>query len=429
MALAIYGTGITRGTAIGRVHIARRNHFDVAEQSIPKDAIEAEVHRFRQAVRQARNELATIRDRVAGTVPADIVEFIDTHGLMLEDSSLTEAPVQVIRERSCTAEWALQVQRNQLAAVFDGMEDPYLASRVDDVDQCVSRILRILAEGASSNNEEGDSRSLDGLIVVADDMAPADLTMMHHGGIAGLVTEHGGPLSHTAILARSLKIPTAMGVHRARTLLKEGERIIIDGDRGIVIAHPPRSVQQHYAVRLKQAESRRKRLHRNRHKPAISRDGETVLLQANVDIPGDLELLKDSGADGIGMYRSEYLFMNRSAPPDEEEQFEAYRRVIESMRGKPVTLRTARVHQRTASNTDSHAVQLPGIVQGPWTGSGSGPRVASRGTNAGRLHSTGRHDRSTGCGSRSPDLRQAPGFPVHRHQRPDPVHPRHRSYR
>jgi phosphotransferase system enzyme I (PtsI) len=342
LALAVYGIGATRGIAIGRVHIAQHHRVDISQQSIEKARIEDEVKRLHKAVRQARKQLQDIRDRLPGSTPAEISEFIDTHVLMLEDGALTDGPAQLIREQRCNAEWALQMHRDRLAAVFEDMEDPYLASRIDDVDHVIARVQNVLTGATSQDLEANDieDASYEGMVLVVDDLAPAELTLLHHRGMIGLVTEHGGPLSHTAILARSLKIPTALGVRHARQLLIEGERVIIDGERGIVLAKPPRSVQQHYRERLKAADKHQKSLLKIRNKPAITRDGRVVQLQANVDLPRDLELLKDSGADGIGLYRTEYLFMNRTSPPDEEEQFDAYASVVSALPDRPVTLRT-----------------------------------------------------------------------------------------
>jgi len=339
MTLVLHGLGISRGIAMGLAHIARRNRLEVSERRVAGDEVEAEVQRFRRAVRQAQSELGDIRQRIPAGTPSEIFEFIDTHALMLEDGTLIDPPAQMISELKCNAEWALQAQRNRLASVFETMEDPYLASRMDDIDQVVERIQRALTAALEGATEVA-SRNYRGIILVADDLAPADLTLLHHKGIAGLVLEHGGSLSHTAILARSLKIPTAMGVGHARQLLLEGESLILDGERGLVLAKPPRPTQKHYRDRIQQESARLDRLKKVRRLKSVTKDRQRVCLQANVDLPSDLERLDGSGAEGIGLYRTEYLFMNRQSPPDEEEQFEAYAQVINALQGRPVTIRT-----------------------------------------------------------------------------------------
>ena len=339
MTLALHGIGISRGIAMGDAHIAQRNRLEVSERRVADKEIEHEVHRFRTAVRQAQKELREIRQRIPGSTPAEIFEFIDTHALMLEDSALIDPPAQMITALKCNAEWALQAQRNRLAAVFEAMDDPYLASRMDDIDQVVERIQKALSTPKASA-DSSNSRNFRGIILVADDLAPADLTLLHHKGILGLVLEHGGPLSHTAILARSLKIPTAMGVHHARQLLLEGESLIVDGERGLVLAKTPRAIQKHYRERIQRDLESQRKLKKVRHLKAVTKDRQHIILQANVDLPSDLDQLQGSGFDGIGLFRTEYLFMNRQSAPDEEEQYQAYASVINAMQGRPVTIRT-----------------------------------------------------------------------------------------
>ncbi len=337
MALAIYGMPIAHGIAVGKAHIAEHTQLEIAEHRIKPRQIEDEIKRFRRAVLDARAELARIAERIPANTPREVFEFVDIHRLMLEDSSLSEAPESIIKEQSCNAEWALQVQRNHLATVFDDMDDPYLASRLEDVDQVITRIQKFLA--ASDQPRKGTA-SYRGLVLVADELSPADLSLIYYEGVAGLVVEHGGPLSHTAILARGLKIPTVMGIPHARQMLSEGEPLIVDGDRGVVVGQPGRLIRQHYRARLKATEARASSLKRLRKLPCQTQDGTTVLLQANVDLSDDARLLHDAGADGIGLFRTEYLFMNQTGTPSEDEQYRAYREIVEAMKGKPVTIRT-----------------------------------------------------------------------------------------
>ena len=266
MALAIYGMGVSRGIALGAAHLARRNRLDVQEHLIPADQIKREIKRFRKALQESRDELQLIRKRLPTSTPAEIAEFLDIHVLMLEDSSLIEGPIKIMHELSCNAEWALNVERHRLKKIFDDMDDPYIRSRMDDVDQVIDRVQNRLHERADSQDDPGGS--YEGRVLVADDVDPADLLLLHHQGIAGLVTELGGALSHTAILARSLKIPAVMGLHNASSLVAEGEALVVDGDHGVVMVAPAREILRHYKERLRIIQRRQEGLSRIRDEPA-----------------------------------------------------------------------------------------------------------------------------------------------------------------
>ena len=336
MTMVSHGIGVSRGIAIGKAHIARRNQLEITQRTITHEHVEREVKRFRNAVVEARRELRQVKEKIPSSTPAEILEFIDAHVLMLEDGALTDPPVQIIRDEECNSEWALQVHRNRLAAAFDDMDDPYLASRIEDVDQVISRIQRQL-EGEKDKEHHHD---YEGIVLIADDLAPADLTLLHHEGLTGLITEFGGPLSHTAILARSLRIPAAMGIRHARQIVREGEQVIVDGQRGIIIADSSRSVVGFYRGRLKDEQNRLATLKQLKRIHSRTRCGTPIRLEANVDLPDDIALLDAEELDGVGLYRTEFLFMNRGCAPDEDEQFEAYKQIVDRMEGKPVTIRT-----------------------------------------------------------------------------------------
>ena len=337
MTLCVSGLGIATGVALGDARVLEQRRLEVMERSLGSDEIDGEIARYRAAVLHARTQLRQIREQVVHRAPAEIAEFVDTHALMLDDTSLTEAPVDIIRSRCCNAEWALQLHRDALASAFQAMNDPYLRSRVEDVDQVVDRILVGLR---TQQPETGGDVDYAGTILVADDLPPAEVALMHQSGVAGLVTEHGGPLSHTAILARSLRLPAVVGVHHARTIFSSGEELIIDGDRGLVMADAHARVRKHYQARQRADQRRLRNLTRLRNKPAVTRDGTPIKLRANVELPQDLDRLAEAGADGIGLYRTEFLFMNRTDAPSEDEQYEAYRHVISALEGASVTIRT-----------------------------------------------------------------------------------------
>jgi phosphotransferase system enzyme I (PtsI) len=339
MTFTIHGIGVSRGIVVGRVHMLERDQLDVQEYTIAKDHINGEILRLQNAITGARLQLRAIREHVPKTTAADIAAFIDTHLLMLEDSSLTQEPVRLIAELRCNAEWALKLQRDALVAVFDEMEDPYLRTRRDDVDHVVNRIQRILANQIPAKHEMPDSRLRD-LVILADDLTPADTVLMQHHGIAAFITEYGGPTSHTAILARSLGIPAIVGAHQARRYIRDDDVVIIDGGSGVVIIEPDNIILNYY--RDKQAEEGRylAELSKLKEAPAITRDGVKIKLQANIELPTDFDAVRRVGAEGIGLYRTEFLYMNREHLPDEDEQYECYAEVLRALNGIPVTIRT-----------------------------------------------------------------------------------------
>jgi phosphotransferase system enzyme I (PtsI) len=335
----LHGVSASKGVAIGKVHIVERGLLDVSEQSIKPSRVKNEVARFRRAIKSARDELKAVKTKIPPDTATDISAFIDTHLLMMEDSALTKAPVKYIQNKHCNAEWALKIQRDALVSVFEAMDDPYLRTRKDDIDHVVNRIQRILLKRNKPSRGRNE-QSFSGRIVFADDLTPADTVLMQHQGVEAFLTEFGGPNSHTAILARSLRIPAVVGLHNARVYLRDEETVIIDGRDGVVIADPDPTTIRHYEKRRREMERQliaRKKL---RNAPVVTTDGEPIMLQANVELPSDMDAAYQVGAAGIGLYRTEYLFMNRDEPPEEEEQYEACLKIANALRGAPVTIRT-----------------------------------------------------------------------------------------
>ena len=339
MSIAISGTGVSRGIAIGKVHRLELGEVEVYEAAIPKQLVEDEVARFRRAVRTARQQLKAIRNSIPETTRMDISDFIDTHLLMMEDSMLTAAPVELIREHQCNAEWALKSQRDALAAVFDEMDDPYLRTRKDDVDHVVTRIQHILT-GQHTHTDPQDNEQLRGAIVVAHDLTPAETALLHHQGIAGFVTESGGPLSHTAILARSLGLPAIIGTHETPPEIRDGDTVVLDAMEGTLLAEVDEPTLKLYHRRQRDENKRRSKLKRLKNEPAVTIDGTHIQLLANVELREDVLAARRAAADGIGLYRTEFLFMNRDDIPDENEQLQQYLSVIRTLKGLPVTIRT-----------------------------------------------------------------------------------------
>jgi phosphotransferase system enzyme I (PtsI) len=270
MTLALSGIGVSKGVAIGRAFLLIRELPEIIEASVSPEHVPLEIERYRRAMRIERAKLAEIKHRIPPDTPAEIASFIDTHLLMLDDAMLSEAPVRIIREQQCTAEWALKVQRDRLVNVFDEMEDPYLRTRRDDVDHLIKGIQRILMRIEHGDDGVRAQATWRDRIVVAEDLTPADTILMQQQGIAGFITEVGGPMSHTAILARSLGIPAIVGVHGVQRYLKDFETLIVDGDQGLVLAGVDKKQLALYRRKRREQRRRRAQLEALRVGPAVT---------------------------------------------------------------------------------------------------------------------------------------------------------------
>jgi len=335
---SMQGIGVSRGIAISKVHIIEHNQQETHEYHIGENTSQ-EIARFRIAVSLARQQLCSVREHIPIDTPGNISSFIDTHLLMLEDPALTKEPINIIRERQCNAEWALKLQRDALVSVFEEMDDAYLRTRKDDVDHVVNRIQRILLDQGMKAHEIPDTH-LDGYIIVANDLSPADTVMMQHKKIAAFVIEHGGPTSHTAILARSLGIPSIVGVRRAVSYIHEEDMLIVDALEGVVLINPAETILSYYRQKHLEQIQYQAQLINLKEAPAISKDGIKIDLYANIELEKDYEFVQKVGAQGVGLYRTEHLYMNRDAPPGEEEHYLAYIKVMKTLGNIPITLRT-----------------------------------------------------------------------------------------
>ncbi len=348
MSIQVFGMQVSRGVAIGRAVLVASSRIDVAHYFVAADQIEAEVDRLRRARDTVATELAALKLDMPADAPAELPAMIDVHLMLLHDETLAAATRGWVRERHYNAEWALSAQLEVLARQFDEMEDVYLRERKADVEQVVERLLRELARSDQRARAGGiappsprDFAGEDPLVLVASDISPADMLQFKRSVFTGFVTDVGGRTSHTAIVARSMDIPAVVGTREASRLIRQDDWVVIDGDAGIVVVDPSPIVLAEYRFRQRQSELERARLDRLRHTPAVTLDGEAIELLANIELPDDAATALEAGAVGIGLFRSEFLFMNRNGNlPDEDEQFEAYRNVVVAMRGLPVTIRT-----------------------------------------------------------------------------------------
>ena len=336
MSIYISGIGVSKGIAIGEAYVLVREQFDARQISLPASEVDSEIKRFKTALALANKQLHDIKKKIAKNTADDIVVFIDTHLLMMEDPAFDEGTIINIKEHLCNAEWALKMQGERLVQVFDEMEDPYLRTRKDDVLHIVKRIQLALA----GNKENKGSASYKGKIIVTDDLTPADTIMMQHQKIAGFITEFGGPLSHTAILARNLGIPAIVGLHHARQLIHRGDTLIIDGSSGVAINTPDdKSLKFYHAV--KRSEFAKRNLLKNLSgKPAVTLDKKQITLHGNIDRPLDIKIIKKYDDTGVGLYRTEMLFIELNQWPDQATHFNTYKRAVKALNGKPLTIRT-----------------------------------------------------------------------------------------
>lgn len=310
MSVTLTGIGVSRGIAIGKVHILERGQPEVIEKAIPVTHIEDEVHRFQRALETAQEQLRNIRTRIPDSTPAGIAAFIDTHLLMLKDSALVDVPIDTIRNQQLNAEWALKLQRDALVNIFEEMDDAYLRTRKDDVVHVVNRILRILLN--QSNQPHDGVTALKDHIIIADDLTPADTILLQHQKILAFITEYGGPLSHTAIMARSLRIPAIVGVHDSRKTFSNDETIIVDGKQGVILADIDEDILAYYRQKQQQESSYYLSLNILKGKAAVTQDEIPISLQGNIELPEDIESVNDVSASGVGLFRTEFLFMNRT---------------------------------------------------------------------------------------------------------------------
>jgi len=333
----LHGAGVSGGIAIGRAHLVSTARLEVAHYEIAPQGIEAEIERFDRATAQVHGELAALQTSMPAGALAEIKAILSLHAMLLKDANLSSVPRDLIRNRRCNAEWALVLQMDYLTSQFEGIEDPYLRERKQDIVQVVERVLKAMlgtghAPSAPSHEED--------LIVVAHDLSPADMILFKQHQYAGFVTDLGGVTSHTAIVARSLNIPAIVGLHHARSMIREGEAVIVDGREGVLIVNPGEQVLEEYRERSRAIGIERQKLKRLRTARSATMDGVAVELQANIELPQDVKEVKEAGAAGIGLFRSEFLFLNRDDLPSEDEQFEAYRKVADAMDGRTVTIRT-----------------------------------------------------------------------------------------
>ena len=381
MTFSIHGLAVSRGVAIGRAVIVASSRVDVAHRLVAPHEIESEIERLRQARKAVAEEILRVQQGLVGLGQVDahpeLAALLDVHLMLLQDEQLTDGVKHWVHERHYNAEWALTTQLEVISRQFDEMEDPYLRERKADLEQVVDRMLRAMrgqAAPIAAPAVAGERASKDEpLVLIAHDLSPADMLQFKQSVFAGFVTDVGGKTSHTAIVARSMDIPAVVGARSASHLIRQDDWVVIDGDAGVVVVDPSPIVLAEYGFKQRQGEVDREKLSRLKNTPAVTLDGQKIELLANIEQPDDAAAALKAGAAGVGLFRSEFLFMGRNGQlPDEEEQYQAYRRAVEGMQGLPVTIRTVDVGadkplDRSVARLDDHLSPALGLRAIRWS--------------------------------------------------------------
>ena len=338
MGIVLHGVAAGKGIAIGRAHLVVRGYEEVPQYDLAENEIAAETARFEAAIKTTRRQLEQIRSTIPENAPTELGAFISLHLMLLTDVTLSREPLDIIEEQHINAEWALKIQTDRLSQQFDAINDEYLRTRKQDMLQVVERIHNNLA--GSGNELNLDANLLDDTILITHDLSPADTVHLKEQRVTAFVTDAGGPTSHTAILGRSLDIPSVIGLRNARQLISEHEWVIVDGINGILIINPGDIVLAEYRRKLRAYKSKQRELNKLKDTAATTEDGTQIELYANIENAEDIKALHKFGADGVGLFRSEYLYLNRDTLPDEEEQYGVYADIVKKMKGKPLTIRT-----------------------------------------------------------------------------------------
>ncbi len=349
MRFQLTGNGAARGMALGRARLEQPSRYLVDERPLAAEDVDAELERLDRALALARAELAALREKLHGVLAREVGDFIDAHSLILADRDLTAGLADLVRIGRYRASAALKMQRDRLVAVFEAMDDPYLRSRKEDIDHVIGRVQAALVRESSAEERKLAARV--GEILVSDTVAPSELVHLAEHGVLGVVLTSGSPLSHSAILARSLRLPMIVAAHDALSHIQDDDLILIDGEHGDVVVHPTAQDLARYRSWQREVVQRGKILALLRDADTRTRDGVPIHLYANAELPADIAQARACGAAGVGLYRTEFLFLQRKEIPGEEEQFLAYRDLVLGMGGLPVTIRTLDLGADKADST------------------------------------------------------------------------------
>ncbi|WP_094832654.1 phosphoenolpyruvate--protein phosphotransferase [Bordetella genomosp. 1] len=354
---------MARGFAIGRAVVMGAAALEVAHYRIAAEDVASETQRLSQALLKAQADLLELAENLPDDAPRELGAMLNVHRLLLGDPLLAEQAQALIADRFYNAEWALTAQGQLLGEQFEAMDDEYLRERGGDVRQVIERVLHVLAGTSAILPDGADVDGDDPLVVVAHDISPADMLRLRGGRFAAFVTDLGGPTSHTAIVARSMGVPAVVAMGNVRELVRDGDMLIVDGAAGVVVVNPSRRILQEYRARQRTYAEERATLALLRDEPSVTLDGIDVALHANIELPEEASLALAQGAQGIGLFRSEFLFMGRADLPGEEEQYEAYGSVVKVMAGRPVTIRTLDIGSDKTLDGEATVATNPALGQ------------------------------------------------------------------
>ena len=361
--ICLSGKAVARGYAIGRAVVLGAAALEVAHYRIGADDVEAERERLTAAIAAAQADMHHMAATLPADAPRELGAMLHVHELLLGDPLLAEPALALISERHYNAEWALTTQGQSLVRQFDDMDDEYLRERGADVRQVIERVLMVLSGSTTLLNGVDNVDGDDMLVVVAHDISPADMLRLRGGRFAAFVTDLGGPTSHTAIVARSMGVPAVVAIGNVRQLVRDGDMLIVDGSEGSVVVNPSPAILAEYREQQRLYAEDRAELALLRDETATTLDGITITLHANIELPDEAGLALQSGADGIGLFRSEFLFMGRPDLPDEEEQYAAYAAVVNAMAGRCVTIRTLDIGSDKTLDGEATVATNPALGQ------------------------------------------------------------------
>lgn len=361
--ISLHGKGVAKGIAIGHAVIMGAALLEVKHHLIAPEDIEKECQRLDNAMRVVAEDLEYIKNNLPADAPIELAPVLGVHSMLLADPMLASETKEIIRSRRYNAEWALSTQGQILTSQFEQMEDEYLRERASDVNQVIERVLSFMAGVKSFDIQNLSDHDKDNLpfIVVAHDISPADMLNLREKHFAAFITDAGGPTSHTAIVARSMHVPAVVGMKNVRSMVRDREVLIVDGDEGLVIVNPSDLILEQYRRKQRQYETEREFLLLHKDEPAITVDGIKIEIEGNIELPEEAEDVLEMGATGIGLYRSEFLFMNREELPSEQEQYEAYSLVLKTMAGRPVTIRTLDIGSDKTLNNEATVAVNPAL--------------------------------------------------------------------
>ncbi|QWD90659.1 phosphoenolpyruvate--protein phosphotransferase [Polynucleobacter sp. MWH-Braz-FAM2G] len=345
MTFALHGIPVSKGIAIGKAVLISRAALEVSHYLVEPGKEEAEAQKLLDAFNQVRLELDQLRHGLPKDAPQEMAAFLDVHGMILADPALAEKPIALIRTQRLNAAWALTTELNDLLEQFADIEDAYLKERANDIRQVAERVIKALNAQKQDPLVDPDFLPTSDIgvesIIVAHDIAPHDMLRFKEHAFTGFVTDLGGKTSHTAIVARSMEIPAVVGVRHASEMIRHGDWLVLDGERGIVIVAPDEQLLAEYRKLQSQVLKETRKLQQLKHAKTETADRVEIELFANIELPEDAVQAVKLGAVGVGLFRSEFLFMDRKqALPDEEQQYLEYRRVVDLMHGLPVNIRT-----------------------------------------------------------------------------------------